>query len=200
MRSEHLREHDANQGAQSSGEFLGMTGNSGWYLLGSAGASIMMVIVLWGILGISIILCLLLGALLCGLSLAYVFTLKNNKPQHYASDFFEAALVEAGLLQFAFGGRLKAPANPFLFDSEETNAGLRADRIIASRKAQPAAARSASSSEQALAEIQELPEAKQTKPRENEESVSLKDYERLQDQLSSTESMLEEVLAEKEED
>ena len=43
MNSAHLNEHDANQGAQSSGEFLGMTGNSGWYLLGSAGATILMV-------------------------------------------------------------------------------------------------------------------------------------------------------------
>lgn len=200
MRSEHLREHDANQGAQSSGEFLGMTGNSGWYLLGSAGASIMMVIVLWGILGISIILCLLLGGLLCGLSLAYVFALKNNKPEHYASDFFESALVEAGLLQFAFGGRVKIPANPFLFDSESTNAGLGADRIIASRKAQPAASRYTTSSEQPLAEIQELPASKTTQDPKAEESVALKDYERLQEQLSSTESMLEEALAEKEED
>ncbi len=48
MNSAHLNEHDANQGAQSSGEFLGMTGNSGWYLLGSAGATILMVIFLWG--------------------------------------------------------------------------------------------------------------------------------------------------------
>ena len=45
MNSTHLNEHDANQGAQSSGEFLGMTGNSGWYLLGAGGATIMMVII-----------------------------------------------------------------------------------------------------------------------------------------------------------
>ena len=51
--SAHLNEHDANQGAQSSGEFLGMTGNSGWYLIGAGGATIFMVILLWGLLGLS---------------------------------------------------------------------------------------------------------------------------------------------------
>ena len=70
MNSIHLNEHDANQGAQSSGEFLGMTGNSGWYLLGSGGATILMVIFLWGILGMSLLLCLLVGVVLCVLSLA----------------------------------------------------------------------------------------------------------------------------------
>jgi len=113
MPSQHLNEHDANQGAQSSGEFLGMTGNSGWYLLGSGGVTILMVILLWGVLGVSLLLCLLVGIVLCGLSVTYVFTLKNNKPEHYDTDFFESALVEAGLLQFAFGPRAKCPANPF---------------------------------------------------------------------------------------
>src|SRR5215211_2118980 len=100
MQSVHLNEHDANQGAQSSGEFLGMTGNSGWYLLGSGGATILMVVFLWGIFGVSLLLCLLVGVVLCGLSLTYVFTLKNNKPDHYDTDYFESALVEAGVLQF----------------------------------------------------------------------------------------------------
>ena len=87
MHSTHLNEHDANQGAQSSGEFLGMTGNSGWYLLGSGGATILMVIFLWGIFGVSLLLCLLVGVVLCALSVTYVFTLKNNKPEHYDTDF-----------------------------------------------------------------------------------------------------------------
>ena len=113
MNSTHLNEHDANQGAQSSGEFLGMTGNSGWYLLGSGGATIMMVIFLWGILGVSLLLCLFIGIVLCLGSLAYVFTLKNNKPEHYDTDFFESALVEAGVLQFCFGPRDRRLANPF---------------------------------------------------------------------------------------
>ena len=96
MNSTHLNEHDANQGAQSSGEFLGMTGNSGWYLLGSGGMTIMMVIVLWGVLGVSLLLCLFVGLILCLGSVAYVFALKNNKPEHYDTDFFESALVEIG--------------------------------------------------------------------------------------------------------
>src|SRR5476649_2161504 len=113
MNSTHLNEHDANQGAQSSGEFLGMTGNSGWYLLGSGGATILMVIFLWGIFGVSLLLCLLAGITLCLLSIAYVFTLKNNKPEHYDTDFFESALIEAGVLQFCFGPRARRPSNPF---------------------------------------------------------------------------------------
>ncbi len=108
-----LNEHDANQGAQSKGEFLGMTGNCGWWLLGSAGASVMMVIVLWGVLGVSLLLCVLLGVVLCVLSVVYVFALKNNKPNHYDTDFFEAALVEAGVFELAFGPRMRRPLNPF---------------------------------------------------------------------------------------
>lgn len=113
MNAAHLNEHDANQGAQSSGEFLGMTGNSGWYLLGSGGATILMVILLWGVLGMSLLLCLFVGIVLCLLSLAYVFTLKNNKPEHYDTDFFESALVEAGVLEFRFGPQAQRLVNPF---------------------------------------------------------------------------------------
>src|SRR4051812_4048366 len=113
MNSTHLNEHDANQGAQSSGEFLGMTGNSGWFLLGSSGTTILMVVFLWGILGVSLLLCLFAGIVLCLLSVAYVFTLKNNKPGHYDTDFFESALVEAGVLPFCFGPRARRPVNPF---------------------------------------------------------------------------------------
>ncbi|MEO6003167.1 MAG: hypothetical protein ABIZ04_18575 [Opitutus sp.] len=54
MSSTHLNEHDANQGAQSSGEFLDMTGNSGWFLFGSRGATILMVILLREILEVSL--------------------------------------------------------------------------------------------------------------------------------------------------
>jgi hypothetical protein len=111
--SHHLNEHDANQGAQSSGEFLGMTGNSGWYLLGSGGMTILMVILLWGILGLSLLLCLLIGIVLCALSITYVFTLKNNKPEHYDTDFFESALIEAGVCELRFGPQARRLANPF---------------------------------------------------------------------------------------
>ncbi len=113
MNAGHLNEHDANQGAQSSGEFLGMTGNSGWYLLGSGGMTILMVILLWGILGLSLLLCLLVGVVLCALSGTYVFTLKNNKPEHYDTDFFESALIEAGLCELRFGPQARRLVNPF---------------------------------------------------------------------------------------
>src|SRR5438874_12491188 len=103
MTNETFNEHDANQGAQSRGEFLGMTGNSAWYLLGSAGASVLLVIVLWGMLGFSLLVCLGLGAMLCGLSVAYVFTLKNNRPEHFDTDFFESLLFEACVLALSFG-------------------------------------------------------------------------------------------------
>src|SRR6266702_1829494 len=105
MNSTHLNEHDANQGAQSSVEGLGMTGNSGCDRLGAGGATVLMVIFLWGILGVSLLLCLFVGILLCVAAVAYVFTLKNGKPEHYDTDFFESALVEAGILQFSFGPR-----------------------------------------------------------------------------------------------
>jgi hypothetical protein len=108
-----LNEHDANQGAQSRGEFLGMTGNSGWYLLGSIGTSLLMVILCWGILGVSLLLCLFAGIVLCGLAVAYVFTLKNNRPEHFDTDFFESVLVEAGVLEMAFGPRARRISNPF---------------------------------------------------------------------------------------
>ncbi len=72
-----------------------------------------MVIFLWGIFGVSLLLCLLAGITLCLLSVAYVFTLKNNKPEHYDTDFFESALIEAGVLQFCFGPRARRPSNPF---------------------------------------------------------------------------------------
>src|SRR3954470_17010509 len=158
MQAVHLNEHDANQGAQSAGEFLGMTGNSGWYLLGSGGATILMVIFLWGLFGVSLLLCLLVGTVLCGLSVAYVFALKNNRPQHYDTDFFESALVEAGILPFRFGPRERPPANPFTQTVADPLPVGRATHGRSSRAiqpggrrweetAQPAAAANASSSD-----------------------------------------------------
>ncbi|HEY0946537.1 MAG TPA: DUF4133 domain-containing protein, partial [Opitutaceae bacterium] len=108
-----LNEHDANQGAQSKGEFLGMTGNSGWYLLGSAGSTVLMVIVLWGVLEVPLLLCLMLGLVLCTLSVVYVFTLKNNRPEHYDTDFFEGAFVDSGVLETVFGPRERKAREPF---------------------------------------------------------------------------------------
>jgi len=200
MNSTHLNEHDANQGAQSSGEFLGMTGNSGWYLLGSGGATVMMVIFLWGILGVSLLLCLFIGLILCFGSVAYVFALKNNKPEHYDSDFFESALVEAGVLQFCFGPRARRPANPFTADAPgavSTPAVSRSAKSSARGSASGSRSRAGSTrrSAAAPAPVEDDEKAKAVRAK-SEPVVTRSDLERLQEKLSTTEEMLEDVLAE----
>lgn len=196
MHSTHLNEHDANQGAQSSGEFLGMTGNSGWYLLGSGGATILMVIFLWGIFGVSLLLCLLVGVVLCALSVTYVFTLKNNKPEHYDTDFFESALVESGLLSFQFGPRARRPANPFASAGSpavpEVDAG---EPAVRSRRAGLGMARLSGANARPVGEVTGQKEVEQKK--REQPVVARADYERLQEQLTVTEDMLEEALAER---
>ena len=197
MNSAHLNEHDANQGAQSSGEFLGMTGNSGWYLLGSAGATILMVIFLWGILGVSLLLCLFIGIVLCLGSLAYVFTLKNNKPEHYDTDFFESALVEAGVLQFCFGPRERRPLNPFTDDgmnalptaAEEKRRSLR--QTSSASRGKGVAARSVTA---ATRPVEDEAKTKTARP-PAEPMVTRVTFERLEEQLATTEEMLEDALA-----
>lgn len=200
MHPVHLNEHDANQGAQSSGEFLGMTGNSGWYLLGSGGATILMVIFLWGIFGVSLLLCLLVGVVLCGLSVAYVFTLKNNKPEHYDTDFFESALVEAGVLRFRFGPRERPPLNPF--------APAGADRAPESVVASRPLARRTSPGLRGATVAGHAPVLTETvragagavsneKPEKPGPVVAREEYERIQEQLVTTEEMLEDALAER---
>ena len=198
MNTTHLNEHDANQGAQSQGEFLGMTGNSAWYLLGSAGASIMLIIVLWGILGLSLLLCLTIGLLLCLFSLTYVFTLKNNKPAHYDTDFFEAALIEAGVMRLVFGPRERRLQNPF---RPATDAVL-----IAARSAAPAPTRnSRTASRPPLPAMppdtpKEIQAAKDADRREKDKAmVPLAEFERLQAELSATEDMLADAIEEEEE-
>jgi hypothetical protein len=199
MNSIHLNEHDANQGAQSSGEFLGMTGNSGWYLLGSGGATIMMVIFLWGILGVSLLLCLFIGIILCLGSVAYVFTLKNNKPEHYDTDFFESALVEAGVMQFCFGPRDRRLSNPFTAGATGPESAPVVSRSAnSSARGSAAGRRGRSSAARPQAGLPERPEeneqtkAARTKP---EPVVTRSDYDLLQEKLTTTEGMLEEALA-----
>ena len=199
MPSQHLNEHDANQGAQSSGEFLGMTGNSGWYLLGSGGVTILMVILLWGVLGVSLLLCLLVGIALCGLSVTYVFTLKNNKPEHYDTDFFESALVEAGLLQFAFGPRAKCPANPFTAHARAADdVVLVAQAATRRRVPQPAGVdvRAGAAKPAPAVGASRVATTAPAAAEEEQPVVAQRDYERLQEQLASTEEMLEDALAE----
>ncbi len=200
MNSTHLNEHDANQGAQSSGEFLGMTGNSGWFLLGSGGATILMVILLWGILGVSLLLCLFVGITLCLGSVAYVFTLKNNKPEHYDTDFFESALVEAGVLRFCFGPRVRRPLNPFTDDgagvgsipAEEKRRAIR--QTASAPRSRPAAARSAGPAKNTAEDDTNSPRAKA------EPMVTRVAYEQLHEKLTNTEELLQDVLSEAAED
>ncbi len=197
MHSTHLNEHDANQGAQSSGEFLGMTGNSGWYLLGSGGATILMVIFLWGIFGVSLLLCLLVGVVLCALSVTYVFTLKNNKPEHYDTDFFESTLVESGLLSFQFGPRARRPANPFAAASALAR---RTPDVAASRGGPAHPARVSASDGVAPAKAagwRQRRQGRRTTEERERAVVARADYEQLQEQLTVTEDMLEEALAER---
>ncbi|HKB91071.1 MAG TPA: DUF4133 domain-containing protein [Opitutaceae bacterium] len=205
MNNIHLNEHDANQGAQSKGEFLGMTGNSAWYLLGSAGASIMIVIVLWGMLGLSLLLCLIIGLVLCVLSLTYVFMLKNNKPEHYDTDFFESVLVEAGLLELAFGPRVKRPSNPFLLTdvdsgTEETARSPRAMKATDRGGRSSARGPATPTGHREAAPARSQPEANPKGRDEEGPKVSLADYERLQGELSTTKEMLEDAIAAHEED
>ncbi len=200
MNSPFLNEHDANQGAQSSGEFLGMTGNSGWYLLGSGGATIMMVIFLWGILGVSLLLCLFVGLILCLGSVAYVFTLKNNKPEHYDTDFFESALVEAGVLQFSFGPRARRLANPFT-DGSSAEPASALSRKAASGGRATSGNRSRGGVSRLKSATNDLDgdgEKEKAKPARSktEAAVTRSDYDRLQEKLTNTEEMLEDVMAE----
>lgn len=200
MNSTHLNEHDANQGAQSSGEFLGMTGNSGWFLLGSGGATILMVILLWGILGVSLLLCLFIGIALCLGSVAYVFTLKNNKPEHYDTDFFESALVEAGVLRFCFGPRVRRPLNPFtderadagLIPAEEKRRSIRQTASIP--RGRSTAAHSPAPAKNADEDDTKAPRAKA------DPMVTRVAYEQLHEKLTNTEELLQDVLAEVAED
>jgi hypothetical protein len=200
MNSAHFNEHNAHQGARSSGEFLGMTGNSGWYLLGSGGVTILMVIVLWGILGMSLLLCLLLGIVLGLVSVAYVFMLKNNKPEYYDTDFFEAALVEAGVLIFRFGPRKYRPLNPFAENGEEE------DPVPAEEKLGPSStSRSAGQGRRQVAggrpaEVGPVSDGTKSQPPRPDEMVPRAAFEQLQERLTCTEDLLEEASAERGED
>jgi hypothetical protein len=193
VNSNTLNEHDANQGAQSSGEFLGMTGNSGWYLLGSGGATIMMVIFLWGVLGVSLLLCLFVGILLCVGSVVYVFTLKNNRPQHYDTDFFESSLVEAGVLGFRFSPRAKRFSNPFL----DLSCNQIAPDVKASAPSRKATSRflvqkTARGIEPGSGPTSEP--SKEAKAKKAPEMVSKAEYDTLKEKLEYAEEALEEAM------
>ena len=195
-----LNEHDANQGAQSRGEFLGMTGNSGWYLLGSIGASLLIVILCWGMLGISLLLCLLVGVVLCGLSVAYVFALKNNRPEHYDTDFFESALIEAGVVQLSFGPRQRRIANPFTAEAP-TETATAVQTTCASEPAVTPKTKTAAGTAQQEPRREASPtartESKRTRREICEPVVSLAAYENVREELDFAEELLEDAVAER---
>lgn len=198
MPSALLREHDAQQGAQSRGEFLGMTGNSSWWLLGSAGLSVFIVLVLWGVFGMPLVLCVMAGLGLCALAVLYVFLLKNDKPAHYDTDFFESVLIEAGAVELAFGPRVRRPECPFQGEAGRSQApggpAIRLGREAAGHRATAAGP-------MAVGRPALLPEELGERDRKADGSVvPLPTFERLQEELSETQENLQEALMEREED
>lgn len=195
-----LNEHDAQLGAQSRGEFLGMTGNSSWWLLGSAGIAVLSVLILWGGCNVPLLPCLVFGLGLCALALLYVFTLKNNRPAHYDTDFFEAILVESGAAELAFGPRRRRPANPF-GAGRDWAASAGAEPALTPRLALRSAPPSAESGRAPVPEGIEPPmaECPRRPGREPAPSVPLAAYERLQSELSDTQSQLDDAMSGQEE-
>lgn len=195
-----LHEHDANQGAQSRGEFLGMTGNSGWYLLGSIGVSLLLTILCWGIFGISLLLCLLVGVVLCGMSVAYVFALKNNRPEHYDTDFFESVLIEAGVMELAFGPRARRIANPFVAEpvvAPARGARAPAPKVAPRQPAPTAARRHAPADTVSRTPATPVAEVKREVRKITEPVVPLATYEHVREELDAAEDLLEDVLSER---
>jgi hypothetical protein len=200
MPSSLLHEHDAQQGAQSKGEFLGMTGNSSWWLLGSAGLAVFMVTIFWGVFGFPLFGCLLTGLGLCTLSLLYVFLLKNDKPAHYDTDFFEAVLIEAGAMELSFGPRARRPENPFSAKASvrppTPGIAVRSRRELAGPRTAPGGPASVPGIEPLLAEPEERPR----RAADEAPSVPLPTFERLQEELQDTQDHLEAALTETGED
>jgi len=205
MAAGHLNEHDANQGAQSTGEFLGMAGNSGWWLLGSTGASLLLVIFLWGILGVSLLLCLFLSIILCGLSLTYVFTLKNNRPNHYDTDFFESVLVDAGVVTFEFGPKNRRLTNPFAeFNRGGGELPLPVQSNSLKARTLADAKDSAASVKLKNRDVIVFSDRKQTEStaenKKSEAPIAESSYLVLQEQLTDIQDQLEDALAERAEE
>ena len=201
MPSALLHEHDAQQGAQSKGEFLGMTGNSSWWLLGSGGLAVLMVIVLWGVFGVPFLVCLLAGLGLCVLSLLYVFLLKNDKPAHYDTDFFESVLIEAGAIDLSFGPRERRPENPFQSGSASRGPSLERAAVHSGRE--PASHRAAAPGPTRVSRPEPIRSEPCEQPRRDAEegpTVPLPAFERLQEQLHEAREKLEDAMIDQGED
>lgn len=195
-----LNEHDAHLGAQSRGEFLGMSGNSSWWLLSSAGIAVLMVIFLWGVLEVPLLPCLAAGLGLCLLSLLYVFALKNDRPTHYDTDFFESVLVESGALELSFGPRLRHPENPFVTGTAHlADPAVAPVRFGAGRSARSGPATVSTSTTAPTADPEAGPAEARAEGRARRKPaeaavVPAAAYERLEQELSSTQDLLEDAL------
>lgn len=201
MNTIYLNEHDAQQGAESQGEFLGMSGNCAWFLFGALGATIFMVTVLWGVCGVPLIACMIAGLVLCAVALTYVFTLKNNRPAHYDTDFFESTMVEAGVMALAFGPREHRPLNPFRAASATAEPGLVRSPKRSVSVARNEAVRSTLAAPTGRSAVQvSSPTKKSEREPDEARTVPLAAYERLRNQLDTAEETLEDVIAAREEE
>jgi hypothetical protein len=198
MPSSLLHEHDAHQGAQSKGEFLGMTGNSSWWLLCSAGGAMLMVSVLWGIFDVPLLACLLAGLGLCALSIAYVFALKNDKPAHYDTDFFESVLIEAGAMELSFGPRGRRPENPFQIGPGNRNDAADVAPVrFGSKATKGLAGGSEAAPVRSLKALAVEPVEQFRRESGDSPTVPLPAFERAQEELQDAQDRLEDALAER---
>ena len=208
-----LRIHDANQGAQSKGQMWGMTGNTPWYLFGAAGLALVSVIFGYGVLGLPFMACILFGGVLVSLALVYVFFLKNNRPEHYDTDFLETTLVEAGLIDLRFGPRFKRPENPFfseeLGEAVEREVRLERDRekcarVLAGGKTEEGRAAgnvTASVAKAGASETTEAPATPASSSRVSDRRTTKEEkvytqaaYEKLEQELEKTRDDLDDAL------
>ena len=143
--------------------------------------------------------------MLCLGSVAYVFALKNNKPEHYDTDFFESVLVVSGVLAFRFGPRDRRPSNPFTDAGDasavtlDPKAAKRADRSVSAGRARARAKRVVRPLATDTAGIGEKPVPSRDNAKA-EPVVARAEYEQLQEKLSTTEELLEDALVESVED
>jgi len=162
-----------------------------------------MVIVLWGILGVVRCFCaLFVGLVLCALSVTYVFMLKKQQAGALRYRFLRIRFVEAGVVRFVFGPRGRRPVNPSLKALVPTPRFFQAPARLRRAERQAASfcsrVRGGSKGKPAQAESVQVNEpAKSTGARKKHGRTDgcAQRLRAVQEQLSSTEEMLEEALA-----
>ena len=155
------------------------------------------------LLGFSLLVCLGLGAMLCTSSIAYVFALKNNRPAHYDTDFFESVLIESGVLPLVFGPADQRPPNPFRSAAIVIDAvpAKHATRSVATARGSHPAPMPAPAGDVGERVMVENP-SREKRRRDADElrTVPWAAYERLRDDLNTAEDALEDALSAGEED